>query len=156
VPATTRQLARLATHLPRAPVEVNADALASAEPEAEIRRAAGAASALLRADGIAVLATPRERSEATRTLDAGARIASALARAAGAVEPRPGVVVAKGGITAAVTLREGFGAEEAEVIGPVVPGVSRWRAGALDYLVVPGNVGGDELLADVVAAVLRG
>jgi Sugar-binding N-terminal domain/Nucleotide-binding C-terminal domain len=154
VPASTRQLARLARDLPGAFVEVDADALASAEPDAEIARAAGAASALLQADGIAVLATPRERSAATRTLEAGSRVASALARIAGAVEPRPGVVVAKGGITAAVTLRDGFGAQGAEVIGPVLPGVSRWRAGTLDYLVVPGNVGGDELLADVVAGVL--
>ena len=68
------------------------------------------------------------------------------------------MLVAKGGITSAVTLREGVGAAEAEVIGPVEPGVSRWTArwpdgSPLDYLVVPGNVGDDELLARLVAAV---
>ena len=68
--------------------------------------------------------------------------------------PRPGVVIAKGGITAAVTLRTGFGADEAEVIGPVVPGISRWRAGALEYLVVPGNVGHDDVLAELVDLML--
>jgi uncharacterized protein YgbK (DUF1537 family) len=59
-------------------------------------------------------------------------------------------VIAKGGITAAVTLRAGFGADEAEVIGPVVPGVSCWRAEGLDYVVVPGNVGHDDVLGELV------
>jgi uncharacterized protein YgbK (DUF1537 family) len=55
-----------------------------------------------------------------------------------------------------VTLRDGLGVRAAEVVGPVLPGVSRWRAGDLDYLVVPGNVGDDRLLADLVALVLGG
>ena len=39
------------------------------------------------------------------------------------------------------------------MIGPIVPGVALWRLSTgTDYLVVPGNVGGPELLADVVAA----
>ena len=41
-----------------------------------------------------------------------------------------------------------------EVIGPVVAGVSLWRAGDLEYLVVPGNVGDDDLLAELVDLVL--
>jgi uncharacterized protein YgbK (DUF1537 family) len=102
-----------------------------------------------------VLATPRERASAVRSLEAGRRVATGLAAAAGAVVPRPRVVVAKGGITSAVTLQEGLGVDAADVVGPVLPGVSHWRADALDYLVVPGNVGDDELLAEVVAGVLR-
>ena len=65
-------------------------------------------------------------------------------------------MVAKGGITSCVTLRDGLGVGAAEVVGPVLPGVSLWRAGELDYLVVPGNVGDDRLLADIVALVLGG
>jgi uncharacterized protein YgbK (DUF1537 family) len=65
-------------------------------------------------------------------------------------------VVAKGGITSCVTLRDGFGATEADVVGPLLPGVSRWRTEDLDYVVVPGNVGDEHLLADVVARVLGG
>jgi uncharacterized protein YgbK (DUF1537 family) len=70
------------------------------------------------------------------------------------------VIVAKGGITSAVTLRDGVGAAEAEVAGPVEPGVSRWSAHwpggeRLDYVVVPGNVGDDELLARLVAGIVR-
>jgi uncharacterized protein YgbK (DUF1537 family) len=156
VPTTTRQLDRLVAAHQGALVEVDVVALASAEPEAEIDRAATAAAARLEETGVAVVATPRERPPQTRSLDAGARIASSLARVAGAVEPRPAVVIAKGGVTSAVTLREGFGIDEAEVVGPVLPGVSHWRTEALDYLVVPGNVGDDTLLADLVARVLGG
>jgi uncharacterized protein YgbK (DUF1537 family) len=54
-----------------------------------------------------------------------------------------------------VTLRTGFGVDAADVIGPVLPGVSLWRAEAagrrLDYLVVPGNVGTDDLLVRLLA-----
>ena len=103
--------------------------------------------------GLAMLATQRDRLEGT-TLDAGERIAEGLARAAGRVDPAPDVVVAKGGITSAVTLLVGFGSSEADVLGPVLPGVSRWRVardgGALDYLVVPGNVGDERLLVELV------
>ena len=54
-----------------------------------------------------------------------------------------------------MTLRVGFGVDEADVIGPVLPGVSHWRAGTLDYLVVPGNVGDDDLLRELVRRLLR-
>jgi uncharacterized protein YgbK (DUF1537 family) len=68
-------------------------------------------------------------------------------------------VVAKGGITSAVTLRAGFGVDAADVVGPVLPGVSLWHAeareGPLEYLVVPGNVGDDDLLVRLLDAVTR-
>jgi uncharacterized protein YgbK (DUF1537 family) len=102
---------------------------------------------------MAILATSRERPAGT-SLAAGRRIAEGVARAAGQVQPAPAVVVAKGGITSAVTLLVGFGSSEADVQGPVLPGVSHWRAkrtaGPLDYLVVPGNVGDEGLLVDLV------
>jgi len=84
-----------------------------------------------------------------------------LRRFPAAVDPRPSVLLVKGGITSAVTLKVGVGAAEAEVLGPVEPGVSRWGAhwpdGApLDYLVVPGNVGDDDLLARLVDGIVRG
>jgi uncharacterized protein YgbK (DUF1537 family) len=156
VSTTTRQLTGLLEGRREALVEVDAVALASPEPGAEIARAAATASERCREGRLAVLATPRERAAVARTLEAGARVASGLARAAGAVSPRPTVVVAKGGVTAAVTLHQGFSVDEAEVVGPVLPGVSHWRTGAIDYLVVPGNVGDDGLLARLVAGVLGG
>ena len=101
---------------------------------------------------------PRERPPGTTSLGAGELIAAGLAQVVAGVRPRPSLLVAKGGITAAVTLREGVGAAEADVVGPVEPGVSLWKArwpdgSELAYLVVPGNVGDDDLLARLVAAV---
>jgi uncharacterized protein YgbK (DUF1537 family) len=124
-------------------------ALAGPGPREEAARAAQVASDAIARAGLAILATPRDRPEGTIGLDVGRRIAEGLARAAGLVEPAPDVVIAKGGITSAVTLLVGFGKSEADVLGPVLPGVSRWRA-SFDYLVVPGNVGDERLLVELV------
>ena len=158
VPQSTRQLSQLLAARPGSLVEADVVALAGDEPSSEIAVLAKEVSRRLAADRLAVLATPRERPAGTTGLDAGERIAAGLARVVAAVSPIPSTVVAKGGITAAVTLRDGVGAAEAEVVGPVAPGVSLWSArrpdgSALDYLVVPGNVGDDDLLARLVDAV---
>jgi uncharacterized protein YgbK (DUF1537 family) len=161
VPTTTRQLAKLAESRPGSLLEADAGALASQAPDAEIARLARATDALLAASGLAVVATPRERPPALRTLEAGERVAQNLARVVGELERRPRTVVAKGGITSAVTLRMGLGATAADVVGPVLPGVSLWRARArdgelVDYYVVPGNVGADSLLVELVDVLERG
>jgi uncharacterized protein YgbK (DUF1537 family) len=158
VPQSTRQVSELLDARPGSLVEADVLALASGDPSAEIAQLAAEVSRRLAANRLAVLATPRERPVGTTSLDAGERIAAGLARVVAAVGPSPSLLLAKGGITSAVTLRDGVGAVEADVIGPVEPGVSLWSAswpdGALlDYLVVPGNVGDDGLLARLVAAV---
>jgi uncharacterized protein YgbK (DUF1537 family) len=161
VEQTTRQLARLLERRPGSLVEADVVALAGADESAEIRRLAREVSGRLERHALAVLATPRQRPPETTSLAAGERIASGLARVLAELEVQPGIVVAKGGITSAITLREGVGADEAEVVGPVLPGVSRWSArwrdGApVDYLVVPGNVGDEDLLDRLVEGIVRG
>jgi uncharacterized protein YgbK (DUF1537 family) len=157
VPMSTRQLAALDAEHPGLLVEVDVQALAGEDAGREERRASRAASSAIARTGAAVLATGRDRPDGT-TLAAGRRVAEGLARAAAGVDPEPDVVIAKGGITSAVTLEVGFGSSEADVEGPVLPGVSRWRARRdgtpLDYLVVPGNVGDERLLVDLVDRVL--
>ena len=161
VPQTTRQLARLRDAYPDAVLEADVGALVDGDHEAEARRLCRRTSELLDRIGLAVVATPRERPGTALTLEAGNRVAAGLAGVVTGVVPHPDVIIAKGGITAAVTLRDGVGAAEAEVVGPVEPGVSRWSARwpggeRLDYLVVPGNVGDDELLARLVAGIVGG
>src|SRR5205823_1204879 len=102
VPMSTRQLAALVDAYVGSLVEVDAVALAGADPAAEVERAARGATRRLDADGLAVVATPRERPEATRSFEAGERIADGLARVIRAIDPPPGAVVSKGGITSAV------------------------------------------------------
>jgi uncharacterized protein YgbK (DUF1537 family) len=157
VPTTRRQLAVLVDRHPESLVEVDVVTLASARAEAEVERAAHAADACLDRSGLALLATPRERPAGTAGLEAGERIAENLARIAGAVEA-PDVVVAKGGITSAVTARIGLGARSALCRGPLVDGVALWsldRDGrqGLPFVVFPGNVGADSSLLEVVELV---
>jgi uncharacterized protein YgbK (DUF1537 family) len=161
VEQSRRQLERLLEHHPGSLAEADVIALASDDPSTEITKLAREVSELLFHDALAVLATPRERPAETTSLAAGERIAANLARVVAALEVPPEVIVAKGGITSAVTLREGVGADEAEVVGPVVPGVSRWSAAwrdgsPVDYLVVPGNVGEEDLLQGLVEGIVRG
>ena len=156
-----RQLERLLEHRSGSLAEADVIALAGDDPSTEITRLARVVSERLADDGLAVLATPRERPPETTSLAVGERIADNLARVLAALEVSPDVVVAKGGITSAVTLREGVGADEAEVVGPVLPGVSRWSAAwrdgsPVDYLVVPGNVGEEDLLERLVEGIVRG
>ena len=160
VPSSTRQLAALVEAHPDSLVEVDVLALASERPENEVDRAARAASVRLRRDGLAVVATPRERPEGTRTFEAGQRIAASLAAVARNVDPSPGVVLAKGGITAGVTARTGLGARSGTVLGPLVDGVALWRLDrgggeTIPYVVFPGNVGDDGTLLEVVDGILQ-
>lgn len=158
VPQTSRQLAQLLEARPGSLVEADVVALSGADSSRELARLRREVSLLLSAGRLAVLATPRERPPGTTSLDAGERIAAGLARVVSSVDLLPTVLIVKGGITSAVTLRDGVGVSEAEVVGPVEPGVSRWLArrpegAAVDYLVVPGNVGDEGLLARLVDAV---
>jgi hypothetical protein len=110
------------------------------------------ARARIGAGGLAVVSTERERDPGLVDAEGQQRVAAALAQVARRVQA--GVVIAKGGITSAVTARVGLGARVARVVGPVLTGVSLWRLpGGTDYVVVPGNVGGPGLLVDLVSAI---
>ena len=99
-----------------------------------------------------MVATERERDPSLVDAAGQRRVAAALAQVARRVAA--GVVIAKGGITSAVTARDGLGAHSARVVGPIATGVALWRLSTgTDYAVFPGNVGGPDLLADVVAAI---
>jgi uncharacterized protein YgbK (DUF1537 family) len=160
VEQTTIQLERLLEDRPNTLVEADVVALAGHEPALEVERLARELARRLWSERLAILATPRERRAETSSLGAGKRIATNLARVLAALPLHPSVVVAKGGITSALTLQEGIGADEAEVLGPVAAGVSRWSAvwrdgTPVDYLVVPGNVGEEELLRWLVDGIVR-
>ena len=151
VPATTAQLECLEQRHPEASVPARVSALAGDGADAEVERISRAARERIGTAGLAVVATERERDPGLVDAASQQRIAGALARVAQHVAA--GVVIAKGGITSAVTARDGLGARSARVTGPIAPGVALWRLSTgTDYAIVPGNVGDPELLADVVAA----
>jgi uncharacterized protein YgbK (DUF1537 family) len=160
VARTTAQLEHLYASCGIAPVELDLDKLLDGdEPAAdEIARAARAVDEHLAADGIAVLATPRERPASAQNLTAGQRIAKGLAHVVPRLTHLPGVILTKGGITSHVTVADGLGCDRADVAGPIATGVALWqivvRERRLDCLIFPGNVGDDEHLARVVSIVL--
>jgi uncharacterized protein YgbK (DUF1537 family) len=128
-------------------VELDLDA---ADPAAD---AAAAVHARLRDGGAAVLSTPRRRASHRRTLDAGALVMEQLTSAVALAADGADVVIAKGGITSAEVMRRGLGAVTAQVVGPLEPAGVLLRAGGeagKPYVVVPGNVGGPELLRSLV------
>jgi uncharacterized protein YgbK (DUF1537 family) len=150
VSQSRRQLDALELRHPGATVEVDAHDLASANGGAAAR-AASAVGERLQSDGLAILATPADRPDGLVDLASGLQIARGLAEIVRKVDRPQAVTVVKGGVTSAITMRIGFGAVEADVIGPVLLGVAFWQAfdehgRSRDVLVVPGNVGDDELL----------
>jgi uncharacterized protein YgbK (DUF1537 family) len=150
VPQSRRQLEALAKRYPDAIVEVRAHVLAS-ESAAPAAQAARELESRLGADGVAVLATPRDRPEELVDLASGLRIAHGLAGIVRRLDTSRMVTVLKGGVTAAIALRHGLGAVEADIVGPVLTGVAFWKAfdsggRSRDVLVVPGNVGDDDIL----------
>ncbi|MGH3025930.1 MAG: nucleotide-binding domain containing protein, partial [Gaiellaceae bacterium] len=82
-------------------------------------------------------------------------VTEALAELTRILKDDTDVVLFKGGVTAAVGLRAGLGAQLAIVEGPVRPGVAIWRLeNGRRCLVFPGNVGSDDTLAEVCSEIL--
>jgi uncharacterized protein YgbK (DUF1537 family) len=162
VPMSSAQLATLNTAHPEALVELGAETLAAGGPgaEAALSEAVAAARSRLRDGRLAVVATSRAVSPVAVGPEPGMRIARALARLVGELRDSSDVLLSKGGITSAVNVREGLGADRAQIVGPVAPGVSLWHAFERDggpphpVIVFPGNVGDTTTLAELVERLL--
>lgn len=157
VPTATRQLAALERAHPAAMVVADVARLlaTAADEEDEVARMTVAVERRLAEGGPAVLTTPRVDTDGPGGLASQERVAAAIAAVVRRLSSPPGVIVTKGGVTSAVTIRQGLGARSAWVVGPVATGVGCWRVtrehgDATWCLVVPGNVGDDGLLAELV------
>ncbi|MBS1862701.1 MAG: hypothetical protein JSS68_13415 [Actinobacteria bacterium] len=155
VPASGRQLAALLDRHPDSAVWVSPERLAGAACAEEVAGAVAAAERRLRDEGLAVVATERELYRDGDSAMAGQAIAAGLAAVLAGLRERVGVVISKGGITSAVNVRIGLASSLAQVLGPLRDGVSLWSVDTperaqLPYVVVPGNVGGDDALVDLI------
>jgi len=156
---TGAQLAALAAAppLPLAWLELDVEALARRPASATdlAAKLASEASAAMAAGRTPVIATSRQHIPAPPEL--GTAISDALTAAVARLAQRPAWLVAKGGITSSEIATHGLGIRLARVLGPIIPGVPAWRAGAesrwpgLPFVVFPGNVGEAGSLRDVVA-----
>jgi uncharacterized protein YgbK (DUF1537 family) len=152
VAQSERQLARLSARFPEAVVGVDPFTLASPGKDrfTEITRRL---QRLLGDSALAILAVAGPRPEGISDLPGGMRVAQGIAALVASVKRLDALVVIKGGVTSAVAIKDGLGALEADIIGPVLPGVALWQVVEPDpfqVLVVPGNVGDDELLVTLV------
>ena len=154
VPESSRQLEALVARHPDSLITVDLRALA-AQDQARPPGWSSVPRSRLKEAGLAVIATPRSRPDDMKDLGSGMKVAHGLAELVRQIDCPDAVTVTKGGITSAVSVRVGLGATTAEVVGPVLPGVSMWRVSddlgrIRTVLIVPGNVGEDALLVRIV------
>lgn len=93
------------------------------------------------------------------SLKIGSKVAKSLVKLLELIKTRPRYIIAKGGITSSDTATKGLRMKRARVLGQAAPGVPLWRCDeqtsrypGVPYVVFPGNVGSEELLAEVVEA----
>ena len=124
------------------------------DPDRCVRDAVATTRRRLASDGVAVVASQRDRgSNAGR--EVATAVMDALVAVVAGVAADVDVVISKGGITSARVATDGLAASHATVIGQPLPGVALWQlargSGHLPLVVVPGNVGADNTLALLVA-----
>lgn len=158
---SSEQLERLLPLRGVAPIELQVRQLLAgdAAQQHEIERAALAVNEAIMKGDTAVLYTSRqiERPRGWQELDVARVVSGALVQVVQRLRVRPAFAIGKGGITSSDVGTRGFGAQRAEVLGQVRPGVPVWRLGpesrfpGLSYVVFPGNVGSPDTLRDIVA-----
>src|SRR5665213_1575839 len=162
---TSLQLEALFRDCPQLkPVEIAVERLLVPDRRpAEIRRCLAAVDQHLAAGISVALFTSRQlmvgRSPAD-SLAIGELVSWSLVRIVAALKTRPRWLIAKGGITSSDLATRALGIQRALIIGQALPGVPVWRTGpeskwpGVAYVVFPGNVGGPEALARLVASLL--
>lgn len=161
VPKTTAQLRVVTTELDVDAIELNvADLLDPETRDATVAAAITATNAALARGRDTVVHTSRElirRSDNDANLSISAEVSRALTDVVQGLAERPGYLIAKGGITSSDTATIGLGVKRAIVKGQILPGVPVWTLGpetkfpGLSYVIFPGNVGGDDAVADAIS-----
>lgn len=155
VPETTRQLAHVQERHPGSLVRLRLGPILGDHPERELSRAVGVVEQLFERDRLAIVTTPRRRTAAADNPELARRITDGLAQLTRRVAGRADLVLFKGGITAAVGIRQGLGSRLALVEGPLGDGAALWRVeDGRRCIVFPGNVGRSDSLSRIVDKVL--
>jgi uncharacterized protein YgbK (DUF1537 family) len=100
--------------------------------------------------------TLKTLGSAAENLELGHRIAEALSLRIGSLKVRPRFLIAKGGNTSYDLATRGLGVRRCKVLGQVIRGVPVWELGpesrfpGMEYVVFPGNVGGENAILEVL------
>ena len=162
VPTTTRQLARLKKTDDAPVVEMDVARVIEEGSEDYIAELSAEIEQLL-THGNVIFHTSRELVRGAtpdESLAIARKVSDSLVTVVNRVVNRvtPAFVIAKGGITSSDVASKGLEMTRAMVIGPMQPGIiSMWQlldgpAAGVPYIVFAGNVGSDDSLAEVVAA----
>lgn len=149
----TTQLAQLGVHARELP---SVDLLIAGGETA--RSSIAEVTDLVREDiarhGTGVISTPRRREARHGDIADGSVVMDALTAVVGELRDQVDLVVTKGGITSADVATRSLGGRGAFVHGQVATGIPLWHVendhGGTVQVVVPGNVGGDTVLRDIV------
>ena len=162
VPLTTRQLDNLSANLDTLIIELPVTkVLDQSDPLLE-KELARKISGALEADKIVVFQTSRELVRgitAEDSLRIVNRVSQAVVSTVSALDPLPGIIIAKGGITSSDIATRALKIEKAMVKGQVLAGVPVWTLGpesrspATDYVVFPGNVGDESSITKAVKTI---
>lgn len=159
VPKTTAQLQCLLNSMPDClPIELDVAQLL-ANREKTLSEVLKQVDAGLASGRNVVLFTSRELVSGdgdASNLQIASAVSSGLVHVVQRLSVRPRYLIAKGGITSSDIATEGLGVDRATVVGSLLPGVPVWKLGSgsrfpeMNYVVFPGNVGGDSALAEAV------
>jgi uncharacterized protein YgbK (DUF1537 family) len=122
---------------------------------------AAAVTVALPAARACVLSTPRRPLPEHLHFAAGEQIMDMVVQVARLLAGQFSVLVSKGGITSARLARDALAVPVAHVQGQVLPGIPVWElgfppGGAVRQVVVPGNVGEPDALAQIVSQLSGG
>ena len=162
VPKTSRQLQKLLALPQVTGIEMDVDVILDLNRrDFEIDRIGRGAEDLLQDHRDVVIYTSRKlitAGQAESDLSIGSRVSDALITTLHRITPKLRYLIAKGGITASDVATKGLNVRRALVLGQILPGVPVWQLGpesrhaGIPYIVFPGNVGGDDALAETVQA----
>ncbi|KAK7181867.1 hypothetical protein DPSP01_009467 [Paraphaeosphaeria sporulosa] len=164
VPKTTAQLKYLREHssdkLTTVELDVNKLLESPESREEELQRALATAESELQKPQDVLVMTSRKLitgADERSSLDIGSTVAAVLVAFLTKLKATPRYIIAKGGITSSDMATKGLGMKRAMIVGQAAAGVPLWRCDepsskhpGLPYVVFPGNVGGEETLAEVV------
>ncbi|KAL7268307.1 hypothetical protein RUND412_009074 [Rhizina undulata] len=164
VPKTTAQLesliARRGDKLRVVVLDVEQLVGAPENTEKIVREAVEIANEEIRSGGDVLVMTSRKLiagNDAVSSLKIGGVVAAVLVRIIQGITVKPRYIIAKGGITSSDAASKGLSMKRASVVGQAAPGVPLWRCfeetsrhPEVPYVVFPGNVGGQDTLAEVV------
>lgn len=157
VDKSSRQLQYLIDHTDVLPVHIDLDAMLRDDETLYLELLQQLAQAQTQGRGAVLYTSRGERRFATTVerLAFGARVSAFLMRLVRNLPAEIGFLISKGGITSNDTLSQGLGLRIARVLGQIRAGCSVVRCPDdhprfpnLPVVVFPGNVGGDEALAE--------